>query len=146
MSLTFEYKVTGLKSRTQTNTEGASLSQAIVQTYWEAIGTDEHGHSAKFVGATPFSAENVPEGEFRPFSELSEADVIGWITAYIDSMPGYREHITDRINREIDQKFSDEKDDVLPWAPDEPVLNAPAPSLEEDPADADAAPADPDAP
>jgi len=142
MSLTWTYKVTGLKSRTETNTDGAALPQAIVQTYWEAVATDEHGHSATFMGATPFSAKNVPEGDFKAFSALTEADVLAWIVGYIDGQPGYREHITERLTKEIDEKHSDLTDDILPWDPDAPVMNAPASPNVEDDADPDPA-ADP---
>ena len=144
--VTWEYKVTGLKSRTEQNNEGASLPQAIVQTYWEAKGIDEHGHEGKFMGATPFTAKSVPEGEFRPFAELTEEDVLGWIVAYIDSMPGYREHIIERMTREIDEKHSELKDDILPWDPEAETMNPAAPSAHIDAEDSETPAADDPAP
>jgi len=145
MSLTMSYKVTGLKVRDQVNTEGASLSDAVIQTYWEATGTDENGNTGKFPGATPFTAEKVPAGEFTAFSDLTEETVLGWITTYIDSMPGYMDDIQSRIIKGIEDELKVVQEKPLPWDPDAPLLGQPVMDDEDieavvDPADTDDAP------
>jgi len=128
MALTLTYKVKNLKVRDQVNSEGATLQNAVVQTYWEVTGTDENGNSAMWAGATPFSAENVPAGSFKAFENLTEADVLSWIQNVVNSNPSYKAHIEEQIQKEMDKDAVTEVEaGSLPWA--EPV-----------------APADPDAP
>ena len=90
MAFTYEWKVTSLKVRDQVNSEGATLPNAVVQTFWEVTGTNEDGDSGMFSGATPFSAENVPEGSFKPFADLVEADVLGWIQNVVNNDASYK--------------------------------------------------------
>lgn len=116
MALTLEYSVTNLKVKDQVNSEGATLQNAVVQTYWKVVGTDADGNVGEFVGATPFSAANVPEASFKPFAELQEADVIAWIKAVVDADAGYKAHIEEQIQRKIDQELTSEA--KMPWATD----------------------------
>jgi len=126
MALTLSYKVTGLKKRDQVNSEGATLQGAIVQTYWECEGTDENGNKAKFNGATPFTAVDVPAGSFVPFEQLTESTVIGWIQNVVETSMGYKDHIEERIRDQIDQE--NVVDAAMPWAPNDvtPTPGAPA--------------------
>lgn len=144
MSLTMSYKVTGLKVRDQVNSDGDSLTDAVVQTYWEATGVDANGNEGKFPGATPFTAEQVPAGEFTAFADLTEEIVLGWITDYIDSMPGYMDSIQERIIKGIEDTTKVVQEKAMPWDPDAPSLEAPVP--EEPVEDAVDPAADPDAP
>lgn len=126
MALTYTYKITGLRKRNQVNADGDTLEGAVIQTYWECHGTDENGNTAHFTGANPLTAENVPAGEFRPFEELTEEVVIGWIKAHVEAQPGYLEHIEERIREQIDSVNI--TDAPLPWAPEQvtPTPGAPA--------------------
>lgn len=117
MALTLTYKITGLKKRDQVNSEGATLQGAVVQTYWECEGTDENGNKAKFSGATPFDASNVPAGTFVAFENLTEETVISWVKNVVDTSLGYKEHIEERIRDQIDQE--NVTDAAMPWAPDD---------------------------
>lgn len=116
MAFTYEWKVTSLKVRDQVNSEGATLPNAVVQTFWEVTGTNEDGDSGMFSGATPFSAENVPEGSFKPFADLVEADVLGWIQNVVNNDASYKAHIDGEIQKKIDIENESEIDESgLPW-------------------------------
>lgn len=115
MAVTYTWKVTGLKVRD----EGVHKN-AVVQTYWEKIGTDEDGNEGKFSGATPFSAADVPEGSFVPFGELTEETVLSWIQSVV--VGHYEQHVNGQIQKQIDSLANPIKDQPLPWAPaPEPV-------------------------
>lgn len=116
MALTLEYKVTGLKVKDQVNKEGVTLQNAVVQTYWKAIGTDEQGNVAEWSGATPFSAENVPSASFASFDTLQEETVIAWISNVVEADPTYKEHIIGQLQRQIDAEITQEA--AMPWATD----------------------------
>ncbi len=109
MAITYSWKVTGLRTRNE-----GSYTDAVVQTYWQKIGTDENGIQGIFSGATPFTAENVPEGEFINFENLTEEIVLNWI---ISSIPQrFDEHMNERIQEFIDLKINPIVDRELPWA------------------------------
>lgn len=112
MAITYTWKVTELKTKNVTNTEGATLADAVVQTYWRVTGIDEHGHEGVFDGATPLSADNVAEANFIPLASLTEAIVLEWIQA--DVMANYWDHVQERIAQQItDQEITEV---ALPWA------------------------------
>lgn len=115
MSLTYTWKVTGIKTRDEVNEQGETLKNAVVQTYWQKIGTDGDSNEGTFSGATPFTAANVPAGEFVPLAELTEEIVLGWIQAVV--VGGYKEHVDSMIQKQIDDKTIN--DVPLPWAPEE---------------------------
>lgn len=127
MAFTYTYTVRNLKVKDEVNAAGETLTNAVVQTYWDIVGTDEEGNEGTFTGATPFSAANVPSGSFTAFEDLEEATVIGWITNVIDSDPGYKAHIDMQIQKEIDKDVAVEKTgEDLPWG-----APTPAPSGDE---------------
>tara|TARA_B110000977_G_scaffold201126_1_gene294284 strand:- start:436 stop:822 length:387 start_codon:yes stop_codon:yes gene_type:complete len=113
MALTFVYTVTGVKVKNEVNSEGATHQNAVCQTHWKIVGTDENDNSAEFVGATPFTAANVPAATFTSFENLVEANVISWIQAVVDGDAGYKEHITMMIEKQIEAETESEPD--LPW-------------------------------
>lgn len=125
MAFTYTWEVTGLRTRDELNAEGEVLPGAVVQTYWKVVGTDEAGNTGSFTGATPFTAKDVPAGEFVAFSELTEEVVLEWIKAVVEKDKAYKMHIDSRILNEIDQTKT--KDALLPWAPEKnvtPAINA----------------------
>ena len=113
MALTLSWEVTGVKTKNETNTDGDTLSDAVVQTYWKCTGTDSDGNEGSFSGATPFSAANVPAGSFVAFADLTEATVLGWIQAVV--VGSYMDHVQAQIQKQIDEATIQEPD--LPWAP-----------------------------
>lgn len=116
MALTYEYKITGLKVRNETIANTA-VENAVVQTYWTLTGTDENGNVGTFSGATPFTADPTDSsGPFIPFDQLTEQDVIAWISGVVETNPGYKEHINAQIEKQINEKISPISEPALPWA------------------------------
>lgn len=112
MAITYTWNITQIKVKDVVNLEGATLSNAIVQTYWKVTGVDEHGHEGVFAGATPLSADNVPEASFIPLASLTQTQVLGWVQAYV--MANYWDHVESQITKQIaDQEITDVE---LPWA------------------------------
>lgn len=117
MALTYEYKVTGLKVRNET-IANTTVENAVVQTYWTLTGTDENGNVGTFSGATPFTADPTDSsGPFIAFDQLTEQDVIAWISGVVETNPGYKEHINAQIEKQINEKISPITEPALPWAP-----------------------------
>jgi len=118
MALTYTYAVRNLKVKDEVNSEGVTLTNAVVQTYWDITGTDENGNSAKWTGATPFTAANVPAGSFTAFETLEEATVIGWIQNVINNDPTYKAHIDEVLLNSIKEEtevVTEKTGADLPW-------------------------------
>ena len=112
MAITYTWKITGLKTKDVSEDKPA----AVVQTYWQKIGTDEDGNEGTFSGATPFTVDPSDEsGPFIPFEELTEEDVLDWIKTVV--VGGYEEHVNGQIAKQIEEKISPVVDNRLPWAP-----------------------------
>lgn len=120
MAITYTWKITGLKTRT----EGAN-QDAVVQTYWQKIGTDENNNTGTFSGATPFTTVGMPDGyTFVPFNQLTEEMVLNWIKAVV--VGGYEEHVNAQIKKQIDDKLSPIAEPTLPWAPAPEIATVPS--------------------
>jgi hypothetical protein len=119
MTITYTWKVTGVKTKTEDGNQ-----DAVVQTYWTKTGTDENGNTGTFSGATPFTSLNMPAGStFVPFAELTETIVLSWIQAIVTG--GYEEHVNAQIAKQIADKIMPVSEPALPWAPPPPVPVAP---------------------
>jgi hypothetical protein len=110
--INYTWKITSLKVKD----EGLHKN-AVVQTYWQKIGTDEDGNEGTFTGATPFTSEDVPDGEFISFDELTEEIVIGWIQSIV--VNSYEEHVNSKINEQIQAKTNPVTEAKLPWVTEE---------------------------
>jgi hypothetical protein len=112
MAITYTWKITGLKTKDVSEDKPA----AVVQTYWQKIGTDEDGNEGTFSGATPFTVDPTDEsGPFIPFEELTEEDVLDWIKTVV--VGGYADHVNGQIAKQIEEKISPVIENRLPWAP-----------------------------
>ena len=129
--LTWVWEVSSLKKKDEVNSEGATLAGAVVQTFWKVTGTNGAGGTGEFSGATPFTAVNVPAVSFTAFETLTEATVLGWIQAVVNADQGYADHISGRVEAQIDEATVE--DGVMPWAPE--VTPTPEPVAGDDPAD-----------
>lgn len=121
MSMTYSWKVNGIKVRDEVNANGETLPKAVCQTYWSKTGVDESGNKGEFMGATPFTAANVPADQFVPFDQLTEEIVLGWIRSIV--VGGYEEHVNGMIAKQIADKSITEQS--MPWAPAPEVPAAP---------------------
>lgn len=121
MALTYTWKIKSLKKQ---DDPSAELNDIIVQTYWECTGTDANGNSGTFHGATPFEPDQVDPANFTTYENLTEAQVIGWIEDRVMGENGYKGHIDEQIQKQIDaivNPVSEVQADDLPWA--EPTAN-----------------------
>jgi hypothetical protein len=125
MAVTYTWEVTSLKTKNETLGDGVVLPNAICQTYWKKIGTDEDGNEGTFSGATPFSAENLTEENFQQFDVLTEEIVLGWIQAIV--VDGYEEHVNGQIQKQIDEKVTPITEAAMPWATEESGVALPPP-------------------
>jgi|TARA_R110000803_G_scaffold73300_4_gene137070 hypothetical protein len=130
--LTWVWEVSSLKKKDEVNSEGATLAGAVVQTFWKVTGTNGAGGTGEFSGATPFTAVNVPAGSFTAFETLTEATVLGWIQAVVNADQGYADHISGRVQQEIDESLTTEA--AMPWGDGSDVTPA-TPADAADPAD-----------
>ena len=64
-------------------------------------------------------------GPFIPVNELTEADVISWISDVVNGNAGYKKHIDEQIQKQIDLIISPITEPNLPWLPQ--VAPAPTP-------------------
>ena len=117
MALTYEYTVTSLKVKDAV-VDNTPVQNFVCQTYWQLTGTDENGNSGTFSGATPFTTDPTDNsGPHIPFDELQEADVISWIQSVVETNPGYKQHIDEQIQKQIDEKISLITEPAMPWKP-----------------------------
>ena len=115
MAITYTWEITSLKTKNETLGDGVVLPNAVCQTYWKKIGTNENGNEGTFSGATPFSAANLTEENFKQFDTLTEEIVLGWIQAIV--VGGYEEHVNGQIQKQIDEKVTPITESAMPWAP-----------------------------
>lgn len=110
MAITYTWEVTELKVR-----DVEPHTDAVVQTQWKKIGTNENGITGEFIGATPLNASNVDPEEFVSFENLTEETVLTWIQAEIAKHPEYTNHMNEKIQQQIQRKTMTEK--RAPWLP-----------------------------
>ena len=116
MALTYTWKIKSLKKQDDPSVE---LNDIIVQTYWECTGTDSAGNSGTFHGATPFEPDQVDPANFTTYENLTEAQVLGWIQNVVNNNPGYKDHIDQQIQKQIDaivKPMTEVTGESLPWA------------------------------
>lgn len=99
MALTYNWTLRTLKKQ---NLPAQNLEGVIVQTHWELEGVDEDGNVGRFSGATPFDLNTVDPNNFTAYENLTEAQVLGWIQEVVNTNPGYKQHIDERIQQQID--------------------------------------------
>jgi hypothetical protein len=123
MAFTYTYTVTSLKVKDEVNADGETLQNSVCQTYWKVVGVDENDNQGEFSGATPFTAGSVSLANFVNFADLTEEQVIGWITAVVEGDAAYKAHIDGVIQGQIDA--ATETEETMPWAPAPEVVDDP---------------------
>jgi hypothetical protein len=116
MALTYTWAIKSLKKQDDPSTQ---LNDIIVQTYWTCTGEDENGNSGTFHGATPFEPDQIDPENFTSYEDLTEAQVLGWIQDVVNGNPGYKTHIDEQIEKQIDAIVNPKIEvtgDQLPWA------------------------------
>lgn len=116
MAFTYTWAIKSLKKQDDPSLD---LNDIIVQTYWTCIGEDEDGNSGTFHGATPFEPDQIDPNNFTSYEDLTEAQVLGWIQDVVNGNPGYKTHIDEQIQKQIDAVVNPKIEvtgDQLPWA------------------------------
>lgn len=116
MALTYEWKLTGLKKQ-----DTADLSDLVVGTRWELIGTNPDDVFGKFSGATPLDLPDADEENYVAYADLTETQVLGWIKSIVSGSgsSNYMGHINEQIQKEIDEKVHTQLEvtsNDLPWS------------------------------
>jgi hypothetical protein len=119
MALAYTWKLTGL---VKSNPPSLNVSNVIIGTRWEVVGTDTDGNEGKFSGATPFNLSTVDPNNFTPYDQLTEEQVLGWIKSVVSgsASTNYWAHISEKIEEQIDKnsnQISEVSGGDLPWAP-----------------------------
>ncbi len=113
MAITYNWEVTGVKVKNEV-IDGVTYENAVCQTYWKKIGTDENGNTGSFNGATPFTLNpNDDSGPFIAYQDLTEADILGWIKSVV--VGHYEDHVNACIQKQIDEAVNPITEPSLPW-------------------------------
>ena len=113
MSITYTWKMKEIKVMDETNSDGKVLKDAVVQTTWTKTGKDADGNEGVFSGATPLTAANVSESDFKALNTLTEEQVLTWIKALVEPDAVYVAHINEQILKDIERSKITQK--AMPW-------------------------------
>ena len=110
--MNYSWEIIKLHTREQTNADGDALADAVVKIKWRRTGVDTDDNSAKVVGYTILSAEDVAEGDFTSFADLTEEKVVGWLNSSISSseIEAYNLKIQESINKLVTTERA------VPWS------------------------------
>lgn len=110
--MTYTWEILKFSTRDQTNSDGVLLENSVVSIHWRRTGLDSEGNVASIVGHTVLTAETVPEGDFVPFTSLTESAANSWLEANISAerMSSYNEKIQAKINSSITTERA------VPWS------------------------------
>ena len=115
MAVTYSWGITQMTKKTVGEHENV-----ILHARWELIGTEgTTGTEGRFIGATPIDFDSGSVDEFVAFGELTEELVIGWVSASVTGPRGYWDHISEQIQKKIDEvdDASEEiSSEALPWS------------------------------
>ena len=115
MAVTYSWGITQMTKKTVGEHENV-----VLHARWELIGTEgTTGTEGRFIGATPIDFDSGSVDEFVAFGELTEELVIGWVSASVTGPNGYWDHISELIQKKIDEvdDASEEiSSEALPWS------------------------------
>jgi hypothetical protein len=106
MEIAYTWEITAMFTKNE-----AIHPNSVVQTRWEKTGIDSEGNSASFEGATTFTSDNVPVGEFIPLEQLTKEIVLNWIKSRIDES-----HINGIILSKIEELKNPIIEVNMPWS------------------------------
>lgn len=107
MSATFEIKINAIR----TGAVG-DLTDVIRKVEFTVKGTEE-GQSFELPQTVDLSEPDA--GNFTPFAQVGEADVVSWVEANFGNMDGVKAHIQYVLDKEVAKHALESK--PLPWAP-----------------------------
>jgi len=112
MAITYTFKVNKIEIAPVLG----ELTNVVTRVRYDYKGVDENSIEGTFAGVTPMPEPG--DAEFKPLSELVEADVIEWLEAHADK-PHMQTRIEKQINDQIAPKYVDAN---LPWESYEEVI------------------------
>ena len=108
MSLVYEWRILRLK----TKTDAQNRERSVCKVMWAKVGWDADGNHGGVEGHTSISSDDT--GWFTSFDQLTEAQVIEWVKAEIDS--DYEAQIDADIQTTINRlKRPAVNETTLPW-------------------------------
>lgn len=110
--MTYSWQIVKFDTRDQTNSDGVTLSDAVVRIKWRRIGVDSEGNTGKVVGYTILTAEATAQSDYIAFADLTEDTVTGWLTALTTDaqITDYNLKITESINKMVTTERA------VPWS------------------------------
>jgi hypothetical protein len=115
MAVSYSWKITQMTKKTV-----GEIENVILHARWELTGTESTtGTEGRFVGATPIDFDPSSTDEFVAFGDLTEELVIGWVSASVTGPNGYWDHISEQIQKkidEIDDASEEVGEELLPWS------------------------------
>ena len=116
MAWDLTFKIKNIKVKDVVDEDGNTLENAVFQTYWTVIGTNENGETEEQPGALPLSTVNANAATFTAFGDLTEEDVVGWIEAYYADNPDFLQNIHKEMDRAYARRTErDLGEKELPW-------------------------------
>jgi len=106
-----------------------SLTDVVITADWRCNGTDET-YSGTCYGSCSFAP---PTGEFTPYEDLTEAQVLGWCYENGVDKTGIEANVTQQIENQIDPPVVTLS---LPWVPVPPPVKVADTEVVADPASA----------
>jgi len=95
-------------------------ANVVLHARWELIGTEgTTGTQGRFIGATPIDFNTGSVDEFVAFGDLTQELVIGWVSSSVTGPNGYWDHISEQIQKgidEVDDASEEVGDENLPWS------------------------------
>ena len=108
MSTTYTFAVTELQIA-PTRSDGHT--NVVTRVRYNYKGVNENGVSGSFAGATPMPA---PTGEFIPFDDLTEEEVINWLEVVtVSAQPHMQQQVQKQISNQVNPQYVPAP---LPWA------------------------------
>jgi len=86
----------------------------VVNVLFTVSGTDGQGHTASIDGNIQFTPEQNEQG-FIPYSQLTQAEVLGWINEATNNQENYYANIDGQINSMVNPPVSPTTQ-PLPWS------------------------------
>ena len=109
--MSYSWKILTLHTNDEENSDGDTLSKAVIRVRWLKFLTDELGNKSKYLGYTNLDPSSTSSADFISFEDLTEETVISWIEA------AHSPDFTAGVNRALERnlkKIVIEKPD-LPW-------------------------------
>ena len=105
MNYSWEIHSTG--ARSVVNSDGDTLSNAVVEITWSKTGTDDEDVSATYKGTTTVDASNTPSSDFIAFSDLTKEKLIEWVEGALsaDDVAQINKVIGIKINKQKEPAF-----------------------------------------